>query len=118
MKNTISIKLRGVNYTIPPSKSAYAGLLIDTHFHIPQTTDAKPSQPELGRNITLAEIACTLKAEGTKTVFAFFPVYEDFAYDLFIREARRAETTYPNTSSRLSCHPLRMITHPRLVQPN
>lgn len=81
--------------TIPPPDGAYAGILIDTHFHIPQTTDATKDQPELGRNVTLADITCTLKAEGTKSVFAFFPVYEDFAYDLFIREARRAETNYP-----------------------
>lgn len=81
--------------TMPPPDGAYAGILIDTHFHIPQTVDAQPGQPELGKNITLADIACTLKTEGTKSVFAFFPVYEDFDYAIFVREARRAETKYP-----------------------
>ncbi|MBI4407499.1 MAG: amidohydrolase family protein [Candidatus Kerfeldbacteria bacterium] len=81
--------------TITPADDAYTGILIDTHFHIPQTVDAAGKQPELGKNITLAEIACTLKAEGTKSVFAFFPVYEDFDYEIFIKEARRAEANYP-----------------------
>ena len=81
--------------TIPPREDAYAGILIDTHFHIPQTVDAQPGQPELGTNVTLADIACTLKTEGTKSVFAFFPVFEGFDYEVFIKEARTAEGKYP-----------------------
>lgn len=81
--------------TIVPRDEAYTGILIDTHFHIPQTVDATKNQPELGRNVTWDDIVCTLKAERTKTVFAFFPVYEDFDYDIFIDEARLAKQQYP-----------------------
>lgn len=81
--------------TITPRDDAYSGILIDTHFHIPQTVDATKKQPELGRNVSWEEMVCTLKAEGTKTVFGFFPVYEDFDYDIFIDEARLAKKQYP-----------------------
>lgn len=92
---SVSAAASDCTQSIAPAEDAYTGILIDTHFHIPQTMDAAGKQPELGKNITLAEIACTLKAEGTKSVFAFFPVYEDFDYELFIKEARRAEANYP-----------------------
>jgi hypothetical protein len=59
----------------------YRGPLIDTHYHIPNIPEnildgrANPGQPVLGRNVSIADIACGLSLEGTKKVFAFFPVY-------------------------------------------
>lgn len=71
--------------------SCYQGPLIDSHFHIPSIPDASPDAPlkellkeanknhrlNLGLNITMGKIACTLKREGTQKVFAFFPVYPE-----------------------------------------
>ena len=70
--------------------SSYQGPLIDTHLHIPSIPDWDPEEevtetPEgrfggpqalLGWNVKMSEIACTIKNEGTRKNFAFFPVYE------------------------------------------
>jgi hypothetical protein len=57
--------------------------LIDTHYHIPNFDNPPPWEkngvrPLLGDNIAISDIVCTLKQEGTKKVFAFFPVFPDY----------------------------------------
>ncbi len=72
--------------------SDYKGPLFDTHFHMSHLWDAPlhtdedggayerevlrggfpKHRPILGKNITMAEIACRLEREGTDRVHAFF----------------------------------------------
>lgn len=72
----------------------YAGPLVDTHFHMPPPVDGGPN-PQLDRDVTLAEIVCTFRAEGTSKAFAFFPVYESFPSRVFVRSAAKAKKRYP-----------------------
>lgn len=58
----------------------YTGPLIDTHYHIPHFDSPPPWQlnngrPYMGDTITMADIACTIRQERTRQVFAFFPVF-------------------------------------------
>lgn len=77
--------------------SYYQGPLIDTHLHIPPLADdffgddvmdtnrprgvdsdlydeiAPADEPLLGRTVTIDQVACALKQEGTSQAFAFFP---------------------------------------------
>lgn len=76
--------------------SYYTGPLIDSHFHIPPPENGGPPQPALGRDLNLADIVCTLKAERTKRVFAFFPVYPDYSPVQFLQVAKTAKARYPN----------------------
>ncbi len=79
--------------------SYYQGPLIDTHLHIPALPDWSPEEdslptdqgPEgrfggpqalLGWNVKMGGIACTLKREGTRKNFAFFPVYQEMPEQL------------------------------------
>ena len=81
--------------------SYYLGPLVDTHLHIPSIPDWSAEEDEemqgqvpkgrfggpqalLGWNVRMSDIACTLKAEGTRNNFAFFPAYEGeiFGYQL------------------------------------
>ncbi len=89
--------------TVAPAeypKGYYTGPLIDTHLHMPPLSDefgsdndqadntggidsdfynaiAQNDRPVLGVTVTLDEIACTLKQEGSTTAYTFFPVYQD-----------------------------------------
>ena len=99
-------------------ESYYKGPLIDTHLHIPQLPDdfggeidwdydeprgvdadlydaiAEEDVPLLGRNVTIDDIACTLKNEGTIKAFSFFPVYSDIPVPL-VEVAYRTNQKYP-----------------------
>lgn len=69
----------------------YTGPLIDSHFHMPPPEDG---DPQLGRDVTLADIVCTFDAEGTTMAFAFFPVYPEASYTSFINMAKLAEDNF------------------------
>lgn len=89
--------------------SYYQGQLIDTHLHIPAIPDWSPEEkftetPEgrfggqksfLGWNIKMSEIACTIKQEGTKNNFAFFPVYEGKISNHLLEIWNRTILQYP-----------------------
>ncbi len=71
----------------------YEGPLIDTHYHIPHFDDPPPwernnGRPYMGDNITIADIACTIRQEGTRKVFAFFPVFPEGHTQEFLDLAR------------------------------
>lgn len=72
----------------------YTGPMIDSHFHIPPPVNGGP-HPVLGRDLTLADIACTLKSEGTSQAFSFFPVYPDYPERKFIEVVEQAKKKYP-----------------------
>lgn len=80
----------------------YEGPLIDSHYHIADLSIpvigelADPNDPVLGQNLTIPDVACTLKQEGTKKVFAFFPVYPEI-YKQHIEVAKRTMKKYPDT---------------------
>lgn len=75
----------------------YTGPLIDTHLHIPSPLDANDGNPVLRKDMTMADIACTLQYEGTRSAFAFFPVYAgDDSYEKFYKAADSAKETYPS----------------------
>lgn len=65
-------------------ESSYKGPLIDTHIHIPSIPDGPNieilksfnSRPTMGVNITIADYICMMDTEGTKLIFAFFPVWD------------------------------------------
>lgn len=68
----------------PLYPSSYAGPLIDTHVHIPNIPDRpapdflsnENSRPLLGVNASMDDYICMMNTEGTKAVFAFFPVWD------------------------------------------
>lgn len=73
----------------------YEGPLIDAHYHIPHFDSPPPwakngVTPYMGDNITIADIACTIWQEGTKKVFAFFPVFPEGHTQEFLDLARGA----------------------------
>ena len=80
----------------------YLGQLIDTHLHIAAIPDWSPGEedsyedwwPLLGKTVTMPEIACTLKNEGTKKAFAFFPVYPEIPEQL-LEVVHRTIQQYP-----------------------
>ncbi len=73
----------------------YTGPLIDTHLHIPSPLDANDGNPVLRKDMTMADIACTLQYEGTRSAFAFFPVYAgDASYEKFYKGADTAKANY------------------------
>lgn len=75
----------------------YAGPLIDTHLHIPSPLDSDNGNPVLWQDMSMSDIACTLKYEGTQSAFAFFPVYAGSQpYDQFYKAADRAQAKYPD----------------------
>ena len=99
--------------------SYYQGPLIDSHLHIPQLPDdgiggsaddgyeaprgaesalydtiPEELNPLLGRTVTVDEIACSLKNEGTSKAFAFFPVFPEITSPA-IDVANRAVEKYP-----------------------
>ncbi len=66
----------------------YAEKLIDTHFHIANIPDSTPREfekgyqeesehPRLGKDISIADIVCTLEHEGTAKALGFFPLYRE-----------------------------------------
>lgn len=63
----------------------YNGDLIDTHFHIPPPLDVSPPRPLLGTTITMKNIVCTLRAEDTSAVFAFYPVFDSYPFQDFLK---------------------------------
>jgi predicted TIM-barrel fold metal-dependent hydrolase len=82
----------------------YQGPLIDTHFHIPNPPDgpsilddmpSSSDRPMLGKNVTIADFVCTFKVEGTKKVFAFFPVFPGFEEPL-LEIAKGTMERYPD----------------------
>lgn len=92
----------------------YQGPLIDTHVHIPAIPDSLPEKGEgtykpeeneegafggpqavLGWNVKMSEIACTLRNEGTRNNFAFFPVYPEI-YLQALEIANKTMAEYPN----------------------
>ncbi|MEK6908891.1 MAG: hypothetical protein AABX23_02465 [Nanoarchaeota archaeon] len=83
----------------------YNGQLIDTHFHIANIPDSTPSEQEqdysneemplLGVNTKITDIICTLEKEGTKKVFAFFPVYKEVSEPM-IELVKRTMKEYPD----------------------
>jgi len=92
----------------------YDGILIDTHVHISpleggppegESLDHPPDESpddeadqvlSLGVNHRIGDITCTLKNEGTKKVFAFFPVFREMPREL-TEVAKRTMEQYPNT---------------------
>jgi hypothetical protein len=83
---------------------SYSGPLIDTHFHIPHIPDspARPLdtlekvKPLLGRNIFVDDLVCTLKHEGTTSVFAFFPVWPNVESRFPLEVANRTMQEHPD----------------------
>ena len=103
-------------YTVhtPVDPTYYNGPLIDTHFHIPHMPDSSPQRgelnnpyldvanlsdynavfPLLGVNISVDEIACSLRGEGTDAVFAFFPVFPNISSQA-LEVTQRTMDAYP-----------------------
>jgi len=92
-------------------QSYYQGPLTDTHLHIPAIPDWPPEgddlpkdqapegrfggpQALLGWNVKVSDIACTIKLEGTRKDFAFFPVYEEMPEQL-LEIWNRTMSEYP-----------------------
>lgn len=79
----------------------YEGPLIDTHYHIPHFDSPPPwarnnGWPYMGDNITIGDIACTVRQEGTKKVFAFFPVFPEGHTQEFLDLAKGAMEQHPD----------------------
>lgn len=75
----------------------YTGKLIDTHLHIPSPLDADDDNPVLWKDMSMADIACTLQYEGTTSAFSFFPVYVGSKpYSQFYLAAERAQERFPD----------------------
>lgn len=92
--------------TCPPAPSVefdisdYTGPLIDTHFHIPPLPQPDRYEevgvmPNLGWNVTIPEIACTLEQEGTSKVFAFFSVFT-YEADPLLKVVDQTMKRYPS----------------------
>ncbi len=93
----------------PPIKrslpvSGYQGPMIDTHIHIPPIPDGpfgggfdddQSVRPAMGVNVTIADYLCMMETEGTKQVFAFFPVWEPIVDD-FIDVVKKTVEMYPD----------------------
>src|SRR3989338_6799630 len=84
-----------------PYPKSYLGPLIDTHIHIAPIPDGPidaliedNDQPTLGSNVTVADYVCMMDTEGTKSVFAFFPVWDPIVKD-FIDVVDRTMMRYP-----------------------
>ncbi len=82
----------------------YSGDLIDTHYHIADIPDSDPNSEEdysdeedplLGVNTKITDIICTMEAENTKKVFAFFPVYKE-ASEPMVEVVKRTMERYPD----------------------
>jgi len=111
----------------------YTGSLIDTHLHMPPISDefggdsdnvqsdvtgvdaafynsiAQDDRPVLGVTVTVDQIACTLKHEGTIQAFTFFPVYQDSPsalIDLAYKSVNDTGHSLFRTSSPLTALPL------------
>lgn len=79
----------------------YGGPLIDAHYHIPNFDSPPPwkrnsGRPYLGDNITIGDIACTIRQEGTRKVFAFFPVFPEGHTQEFLDLAKGAMEQHPD----------------------
>lgn len=79
----------------------YEGPLIDTHYHIPHLDDPPPFAPDrgwpfMGDNIIIGDIACTIRQEGTRKVFAFFPVFPGGHVREFLDVAAGALQQHPD----------------------
>lgn len=80
----------------------YAGPLIDTHIHMPAVPDGpvlpgmtgNDSRPLLGVNTTISDYVCMMDTEGTRTVFAFFPVWDPIREES-LAVAQRTIERYP-----------------------
>lgn len=78
----------------------YTGPLIDTHYHIPHFDSPPPWEkngvrPLLGDNVVISDIACTLRQEGTKKIFAFFPVFPDYPQE-YLAVVKGTMEQYPD----------------------
>lgn len=77
-------------------ESYYTGRLIDTHLHIPSPEDSDNGNPVLNKDVTMDDIACTLRYEDTEYAFSFFPVYiNSNPHTDFYNAAHRAKNKYP-----------------------
>lgn len=79
----------------------YEGPLIDTHYHIPHFDFPPPwerdsGRPYMGDTITISDIACTIRQEHTRKVFAFFPVFAGDHTKEFLDVAAGAMRQYPD----------------------
>lgn len=84
------------------SHAHYKGPMIDTHIHIPHFEmlpfggdTSENAQPILGVNVSMANYVCMMDYEGTKKVFAFFPVYEPLKKQ-FVDVVKRSMLEYPD----------------------
>lgn len=81
---------------------SYKGPLIDTHIHIPPIPDGPnfedlkgdSGRPTMGVNITIADYICMMDTEGTKSVFAFFPIWDPIREES-IAIAKETVARYP-----------------------
>lgn len=76
------------------SESAYQGPLIDSHFHMPTPVDVG-SVPTIGRDVTLAYLACVLETEGTTRAVSFFSLLDDGDDEDYLAFARKVKANYP-----------------------
>lgn len=85
--------------------SHYQGPLIDAHFHPPSIPDPSPGDTEhlkektftsLGVNITMDEIACMFRNDGTtpRNILAFFPIWPNI-YKPQLEVVKRTKERYP-----------------------
>lgn len=75
----------------PHNLNYYSRTLIDTHIHIQSIPDSNPNpggddfgdpsqrRPLGGVDITIDDLVCTFKYEGTQKAFAFFPVFPNIS---------------------------------------
>ena len=80
---------------------SYTGPLIDTHIHIASIPDdpsggfdRNTEHPTMGVNITIDDLVCMMDTEGTKSVFAFFPVWDPIT-EPSIQIVKKADEKYP-----------------------
>lgn len=79
----------------------YEGPLIDAHYHIPNFDSPPPweknnGRPYMGDNITIGDIACTIRQEGTRKVFAFFPVFPEGHTQEYLDLAKGTMVQHPD----------------------
>lgn len=87
------------------NEAYYQGPLVDAHFHPPSIPDPSPGDTEylqeklftlLGVNITMDEIACMFRSDGTaaRSVLSFFPVWPNI-YEQQLKVVKKTLEEYP-----------------------
>lgn len=82
----------------------YEGKLIDSHLHMPVPMQEEPEPnswgpnepPNLGKDIWMSEIVCTLEGEGTDSGFTFFSVFTGIDEQLTLDVVNRTMELYPD----------------------